>query len=81
MDLLCTRRNEVLKELLSWPTERGARLAVVGIGNRADLPQCVWGVGSSTASKVSQGRARRCNWVRGSLLYYVLVLCSNWPPP
>ncbi|CAL8469764.1 g9306 [Coccomyxa elongata] len=39
MDLLITKKQQVLYNLCEWPTRPGARLAVVGIANTLDLPE------------------------------------------
>ena len=39
MDLLLTRRQRVLYNLMEWPMRKGSRLAVIGIANTMDLPE------------------------------------------
>lgn len=39
LDILCNRRQDVVYNLLDWPTKTGARLVVVTIANTMDLPE------------------------------------------
>lgn len=39
MDLLCTKRQDVVYNLLDWPSKNGAKLVVVTIANTMDLPE------------------------------------------
>ena len=39
MDLLLTRTQRVLYNLMEWPLRKGSRLAVIGIANTMDLPE------------------------------------------
>ncbi|XP_016845369.1 origin recognition complex subunit 1 isoform X1 [Nasonia vitripennis] len=41
LDLLCTKRQDVVYNLLDWPTKTGAKLVVVTIANTMDLPERV----------------------------------------
>ncbi|XP_025990968.1 origin recognition complex subunit 1 isoform X2 [Solenopsis invicta] len=41
LDLLCTKRQDVIYNLLDWPTKASARLVVVTIANTMDLPERV----------------------------------------
>lgn len=39
MDVLMTRKQKVLYDMLEWPTRKNARMAVIGIANTMDLPE------------------------------------------
>lgn len=39
LDILCNRRQDVVYNLLDWPTKSAARLVVVTIANTMDLPE------------------------------------------
>ncbi|KAB0804648.1 hypothetical protein PPYR_01618 [Photinus pyralis] len=39
LDLLCTKRQDVVYNLLDWPTRTNARLIVITIANTMDLPE------------------------------------------
>lgn len=39
LDILCNRRQDVVYNLLDWPTKSSARLVVVTIANTMDLPE------------------------------------------
>lgn len=39
LDILCTRRQDVVYNILDWPTKKAARLVVVTIANTMDLPE------------------------------------------
>lgn len=39
MDLLCTKRQDVVYNLLDWPSKANANLVVVTIANTMDLPE------------------------------------------
>ncbi|XP_034651981.1 origin recognition complex subunit 1 [Drosophila subobscura] len=39
LDILCNRRQDVVYNLLDWPTKAAARLVVVTIANTMDLPE------------------------------------------
>lgn len=39
LDILCNRRQDVIYNLLDWPTKKGAQLVVVTIANTMDLPE------------------------------------------
>lgn len=39
LDILCNRRQDVVYNLLDWPTKMEARLVVVTIANTMDLPE------------------------------------------
>ncbi len=39
MDVLITRQQKVLYNLMEWPLRRGSNLAVIGIANTMDLPE------------------------------------------
>ncbi|XP_011505075.1 PREDICTED: origin recognition complex subunit 1 isoform X2 [Ceratosolen solmsi marchali] len=39
LDLLCTKRQDVVYNLLDWPSKSGAKLVVVTIANTMDLPE------------------------------------------
>lgn len=39
MDVLVSRAQKVLYDLLDWPTRPGSRLAVIGVANTMDLPE------------------------------------------
>lgn len=39
LDILCNRRQDVVYNLLDWPTKMAARLVVVTIANTMDLPE------------------------------------------
>lgn len=39
LDVLCNRRQDVLYNLLDWPSKSVARLVVVAIANTMDLPE------------------------------------------
>jgi Cdc6-like AAA superfamily ATPase len=39
MDLLCTRRQEILYDIFNWGTMNEARLVVLAIANTLDLPE------------------------------------------
>ncbi|KYN45308.1 Origin recognition complex subunit 1 [Trachymyrmex septentrionalis] len=41
LDLLCTKRQDVIYNLLDWPTKASARLVVITIANTMDLPERV----------------------------------------
>lgn len=41
LDILCNRRQDVVYNLLDWPTKSAARLVVVTIANTMDLPERV----------------------------------------
>ncbi|ALC41158.1 Orc1 [Drosophila busckii] len=41
LDILCNRRQDVVYNLLDWPTKAAARLVVVTIANTMDLPERV----------------------------------------
>lgn len=41
MDLLCTKRQEVVYNLLDWPTHKASHLVVITIANTMDLPERV----------------------------------------
>ncbi|XP_033222772.1 origin recognition complex subunit 1 [Belonocnema kinseyi] len=41
MDLLCTKRQDVVYNLLDWPTYKASRLVVITIANTMDLPERV----------------------------------------
>lgn len=39
LDILCNRRQDVVYNLLDWPTKKSAQLVVVTIANTMDLPE------------------------------------------
>lgn len=39
LDILCTKRQDVIYNLLDWPTKAAAQLIVVTIANTMDLPE------------------------------------------
>lgn len=39
MDVLVSRKQKVLYDILEWPTRKNARMAVIGIANTMDLPE------------------------------------------
>jgi origin recognition complex subunit 1 len=39
LDILCNRRQDVIYNLLDWPTKNGSPLVVVTIANTMDLPE------------------------------------------
>ncbi|CAN8067275.1 unnamed protein product [Agarophyton chilense] len=39
MDVLMSRKQKVLYDMLEWPTRKNARMAVIGIANTMDLPE------------------------------------------
>lgn len=39
MDVLVSRKQKVLYDVLEWPTKKNARMAVIGIANTMDLPE------------------------------------------
>jgi origin recognition complex subunit 1 len=39
LDILCNRRQDVVYNLLNWPTLTAARLVVITIANTMDLPE------------------------------------------
>ncbi len=39
LDILCNRRQDVIYNLLDWPTRKAAQLVVVTIANTMDLPE------------------------------------------
>lgn len=39
LDILCTKRQDVVYNLLDWPTKTNAQLIVVTIANTMDLPE------------------------------------------
>lgn len=41
LDLLCTKRQDVVYNLLDWPTKASAKLVVITIANTMDLPERV----------------------------------------
>ncbi|KAI4497510.1 hypothetical protein M0802_007521 [Mischocyttarus mexicanus] len=41
LDLLCTKRQDVVYNLLDWPTKANAQLVVITIANTMDLPERV----------------------------------------
>ncbi|XP_026828316.1 origin recognition complex subunit 1 isoform X2 [Ooceraea biroi] len=41
LDLLCTKRQDVIYNILDWPTKLSARLVVITIANTMDLPERV----------------------------------------
>ncbi|KAG7200515.1 hypothetical protein KM043_001079 [Ampulex compressa] len=41
LDLLCTKRQDVVYNLLDWPTKASAQLVVITIANTMDLPERV----------------------------------------
>ena len=41
MDLLCSKRQDVVYNLLDWPTYKSSRLVVITIANTMDLPERV----------------------------------------
>ncbi|XP_051168045.1 origin recognition complex subunit 1-like [Leptopilina boulardi] len=41
MDLLCTKRQDVIYNLLDWPTHKTSQLIVITIANAMDLPERV----------------------------------------
>lgn len=41
LDLLCTKRQDVVYNLLDWPTKSSAKLVVITIANTMDLPERV----------------------------------------
>ena len=41
MDLLCSKRQDVVYNLLDWPTNKYSRLVVLTIANTMDLPERV----------------------------------------
>ncbi|XP_012224307.1 origin recognition complex subunit 1 [Linepithema humile] len=42
LDLLCTKRQDVIYNLLDWPTKASAQLVVITIANTMDLPERVF---------------------------------------
>lgn len=42
LDLLCTKRQDVVYNLLNWPTKSTAQLVVITIANTMDLPERVF---------------------------------------
>ena len=42
LDLLCTKRQDVVYNLLDWPTKSTAQLVVITIANTMDLPERVF---------------------------------------
>nr|XP_050854272.1 origin recognition complex subunit 1 isoform X3 [Vespula vulgaris] len=42
LDLLCTKRQDVVYNLLDWPTKTNAQLVVITIANTMDLPERVF---------------------------------------
>ncbi|KOX69890.1 Origin recognition complex subunit 1 [Melipona quadrifasciata] len=42
LDLLCTKRQDVVYNLLDWPTKSTAQLVVISIANTMDLPERVF---------------------------------------
>ncbi|XP_046823183.1 origin recognition complex subunit 1 [Vespa crabro] len=42
LDLLCTKRQDVIYNLLDWPTKANAQLVVITIANTMDLPERVF---------------------------------------
>ncbi|KAL2712977.1 origin recognition complex subunit 1 [Vespula squamosa] len=42
LDLLCTKRQDVVYNLLDWPTKKNAQLVVITIANTMDLPERVF---------------------------------------
>lgn len=44
LDMLCNRRQDVIYNLLDWPSHSGAKLLVITIANTMDLPErCLMG--------------------------------------
>lgn len=41
LDILCNRRQDVIYNILDWPTKKDARLVVITIANTMDLPERV----------------------------------------
>lgn len=39
MDVLVSRKQKILYDVLEWPTRKNARMAVIGISNTLDLPE------------------------------------------
>lgn len=39
LDMLCNRRQDVVYNLLDWPTKKAAQLVVITIANTMDLPE------------------------------------------
>lgn len=43
LDILCTKRQDVVYNLLDWPTKAKTQLIVITIANTMDLPErCLW---------------------------------------